>query len=271
MGAVLFLCGAAIGALYLVIKVLLYVHSSRRAARMGLADAMSIEPRPRERAVNQAESLPRRAPTTQAEADADLARLAEEGRRRVHDESDRRRKQVEWVRLERLCDAMQLLPDVHAGGGAIPTEAEFPPPRELFDPPARPPERQLVGAASRKAHVERAWLASLPFVTEGYFESLAGSPRAIFRLEITVTLAEASRAPSLDILEGVVHVHDVDAEVVLSDGGPITITSGDSAVALPGYFPYTLQKIAPYMHGLVNQVLLPLHRSHPIARVSVGT
>jgi hypothetical protein len=166
---------------------------------------------------------------------------------------------------------MQLLPDVRSGSAATPTEAEFPPPEALVDPPSRPPEPHVVEAASRKAHAERAWLASLPFVTERYFEVLAEVPRAIFRLQVTVTLADARRAPNRDILEGVVHVHDVDAEVILSRGGPITFWSGDDAVALPGYFPYTLQKIAPYMHGLVNKVLLPLHRSHPIARVSVGT
>ena len=164
---------------------------------------------------------------------------------------------------------MQLLPDVQPRAAAIPTEVEFPPPAELADPPGAPPAQPLVDAASRKAHAERVWLATLPFATERYFDTLAEAPRPIFRLEITVTLVDPTRAPSLDIVQGVVHVHDVDAEVVLVRGGPITVLSGERSVALPGYFPYTTQKIAPYLHGLVDKVLLPLHRSHPIARVSL--
>ena len=78
------------------------------------------------------------------------------------------------------------------------------------------------------------------------------------------------RAPGLDILRGIVHVHDVNADVVVRDGGVIAIESDEDAVSLPGYFPYTVQKIAPYTHGLVDKVLVPLHASHPIARVSIA-
>ena len=100
---------------------------------------------------------------------------------------------------------------------------------------------------------------------------MAEPPKAIFRLEVTVELSDPSRMPSLDILRGVVHVHDVSAEVVLGySDGPITILVGDDAVSLAGYFPYTVQKIAPYVHGLVDKALLPLHRSHSIARVSLA-
>jgi hypothetical protein len=174
----------------------------------------------------------------------------------VLDERSERSEHAEWVRLERLCDTMQLLPDVQTRGAAIPTEAEFPAAAEFASghdaSRLAPPPRQLVEAAARKAYAERAWLASLPFAVERYFEVLAEEPQAIFRLEITVTLVDASRAPGLDILQGVVHVHDVDAEVALPRDGSITILSGAGSVSLPGYFPYTKQKLAPLLAPLGN-------------------
>jgi len=273
-----------IGALCLAVTLLVKRHAAQQAARMNLVEAMWVDKKPAAAPAQPKREAPyRSAPAgavapapvaVQTDPDAELAQLAAEGQRREREANAARDNQIECVRLERLCDAMQLLPEAY-GAATVPSTAEFPAPGELVygqeDSTSAPPEAQLVASAARKALAERAWLASLPFPVERYFAVLAEPPKAIFALEVTVELCDPSRMPSLGILRGIVHVHDVGAEVVIgSSGGAITILVGDDAVSLAGYFPYTVQKIAPYVHGLVDQALLPLHRSHSIARVSLA-
>ena len=267
-----FLLGAAlVCALGLAFWLLTRRSRSRRLERApGVDPADFPKGTPQDAPADQATQDPYRSTEEASGPDAELARLAAQGERRVQAQAIARSNQREWVRLERLCDAMQLLPPAPPGG-AIPTEAEFPaPPDHAYqDDYAKAPDPAVLQAAARKAYAERAWLASLPFHVERYFDVLAEAPEAIFGLEVTVALVDASHTPSLEILRGIVHVHDVDAEVVLSRGGGIAIEVGSAAIALPGYYPYTVQKIAPYVHGLVDKALLPLHRSHAIARVTL--
>jgi len=276
-----------IGALCLAVKLLMVRHAARQAARMNLVEAMWVDKKPAAAPAHAPTQPKREAPyrsaaagavtaapiAVQTDPDAELARLAAQGQRRVHEANAARDNQIEFVRLERLCDAMQLLPEAY-GAATVPSTAEFPAPRELVygqeDSTSAPPREQLVASAARKAFAEKAWLASLPFPLERYFAVLAEPPKAIFRLEITVELSHASKTPDLNILRGVVHVHDVTADVVLRDDGVFEILVDKDTVSLAGYFPYTVQKIAPYVHGLVDKALLPLHRGHPIARVSLA-
>ncbi len=238
----------------------------------GWDEGVNIEdaiPLPRQPPAARAQTLP-----PAADPDAALARFAEEGQRRTQAAHDARTRRYEWVRLERLCDAMKLMPVARvAGDVAVPTTDEFPLPEELVlgqEDSTTEPSQELVASAARKAAAERAWLASLAFAVDHYFAVLALAPRAIFRLTFTIHLADSERAPSLDVLRDIVHVHDVNADVGLRDDGMIAIECDEDAVSLPGYFPYTVQNIAPYIHGLVDKVLVPLHASHPIARVAIA-
>ena len=251
---------------------------------------------------------PYRPVPSQTEADAELERLAAQGRSHVQDESMRqdaeRRRRIEWVRLWRLWGAMTLLPEpvppepalaepkrvsrwwpwarapakaenvpaenVHAE--SVPAEAEFPPAE--FDPGKdereSPPPPDFVESAVRKAHTETAWLASLPFAMERYFAVLAEEAQKTIRLDITISLNDARRAPSRDTLEGIVKTHDVEAEVTVSNGGPIVVRSCAMSGS-GGYLgPYQTARIPLYVHGLVDKVLLPLHRSYSVARVSLA-
>jgi hypothetical protein len=271
------------GVLFLIVKLLIDRLVARQVARMKLLEATSVDPKPQGAPVRAPVQTKTDAPyrsaavapiaPVQADPEEELARLAAEGERRVLEANVARDNRIEWVRLERLCDAMQLLPETN-GPATVPTPAEFPAPGELVygqeDSTSAPPEPLLVASAARKAVAEQAWLASLPFPVTHYFAVLAEPPKAIFRLEITVELSHASKTPDLNILRGVVHVHDVTADVVLRDDGVFDILVDKDTVSLAGYFPYTVRKIAPYVHGLVEKALMPLHRGHPIARVSLA-
>jgi hypothetical protein len=293
LGPMLLVYVAIIGGVCLLVRLLLYRHSSRQAERMRMVDAMWIETKPPAQTAREAKwarsaervaamsttTEPYRAPPAQAQADAELARLASQGQRRVHSESMRQdseqKERFEWVRLWRLHDAMKLLPGaphVQASPESLPAEAEFPPGEFVpgDDERVGPPPLEFVEAAARKAHAEALWLASLPFAMERYFAILAEEAQETSRIDITVTLHDAGGAPSHDTLEGVVHVHDVAAEVTEGASGSIEVRSGALSGRTGAAFIYTNENIAPYVHGFVDRVLRPLHRSRPIARVSLA-
>jgi hypothetical protein len=117
--------------------------------------------------------------------------------------------------------------------------------------------------------VERAWPSSLPFALEGYFEILGQEPR-LGQIEAAIALRTDSQAPDLDVLRGVVLGADVDAEVSIDSSGTITILSGFKSCYPGGVNEVSNREIPPYVHALVEKALLPLHRSHPIERVSLA-
>ena len=255
------------------------LEQSVRRARVGEPETPAPPGAPRGAGTSMETEHPYRAPPVQSEADADLARLALQGQRHVHEESLRqdaeRKERIEWVRLWRLHDAMKSLPQaprVESSPGRVPAEAEFPPGEFVpgGDERVGPPPLEFIEAAARKAHAEALWVASLPFAMERYFAVLAEEAKATSRVDFTIALQDAGGAPGHDTLEGVVHVHDVDAEVTERAGAPIAVRSG----AIPGRsgtpFIYTNENIAPYIHGFVDRVLRPLHRSRPIACVSMA-
>ena len=74
----------------------------------------------------------------------------------------------------------------------------------------------------------------------------------------------------MSIVQGAAGVLDDRARAQMKPGGAVRIRS----TALPGtYFDRrgnrqgTNRQLAAYMHALIDRVLLPIHRNHPIARI----
>ena len=128
---------------------------------------------------------------------------------------------------------------------------------------------------------ERQWLASLPFALDDYFELLAARPvrTCVLVADLQWDGAATGRPPDPDVVHGVaalwdagVHVepHDGDVELRSSwfrsgfwDGGVVETTESFGKIS-PN------KRIPEAVHRLVDKVLLPLHKSHPIARVKLS-
>ena len=138
--------------------------------------------------------------------------------------------------------------------------------------------RLLMTPLATRARVaaERAWVSSLPIgLDDGYFQVLALAPRSERRLEIVITAKD--RLPAQNVLEGVVGVADPKARVVSSHGNVVTIMSGsisgDTGVSVstnggPSSSVLRNDNIVAYVHDFVRKVLLPLHESVPLSRVT---
>ncbi|MGH7297770.1 MAG: hypothetical protein ACRELB_22720, partial [Polyangiaceae bacterium] len=133
-------------------------------------------------------------------------------------------------------------------------------------PPGASPRAEATLAA------ERAWPSSLHFALEGYFEVLQQEP-CTCHIEATMTLRDASASPGLDILQGVVQGVDADGGVRIDASGTATIRSSALSCETNTWVNMVRvdsnRRIPPYVHTLVEKVLLPVHRSHPIERVSL--
>jgi len=130
-----------------------------------------------------------------------------------------------------------------------------------------PPKATLAQVAR-----ERAWVASLPFALEGYFDVLAGEPQLSCHLSVTLAWNEARLAPSEDVVRAVFGVLDTGTRVESRDGAAVirsSLLSGRTWIQLEDGPLSRNTKIVAYVHSLVDKVLLPLHRSCAIARVSL--
>jgi len=139
----------------------------------------------------------------------------------------------------------------------------------LFIPPT---------ATRARVAAETAWAASLPFALRGYFEVLAADPVASCALEVELAWGDAAGAPSLETVQGILGTIDTAARVVPHGGGTaVGIRSGSisgstgisSGSKRNPIYVYRNHRFVAYTHRLVEEVLLPLHRSHAIARVAM--
>jgi hypothetical protein len=74
------------------------------------------------------------------------------------------------------------------------------------------------------------------------------------------------------ILLGVWGTHDTGGRIQERSGEKIRVRSGtivSPATQLRVLTIYRNTRIPPFVHGLVDRVLVPVHRSHPLARVSM--
>ena len=133
-------------------------------------------------------------------------------------------------------------------------------------------------ATRARVAAERAWAASLPFALQGYFEVLAAEPVAWCALEVELAWGDAGGAPSLETVQGILGTIDTAARVVPYGGGTAVgirsdLISGSTGISTGGkrnpVYVYRNHRFVAYTHRLVDEILLPLHRSHAIARVSM--
>jgi hypothetical protein len=131
----------------------------------------------------------------------------------------------------------------------------------LFVPPVATPAQ---------VDAERAWVASMPFGLEGYFETLSAQPETYVRLEIQ--LAWQAVGVDVSMLRGVVGLLDTEAQVTSTQDGVTLATgkiSGSTGVAVNRVPICGNHEVAKYLHKLVDVVLLPVHHNCPLTRVRV--
>jgi hypothetical protein len=120
---------------------------------------------------------------------------------------------------------------------------------------------------------EEMWAMALPFTMQGYFDVLSSEPRMGRKLVFEITWRDDARAPEPGLLHSVFCA--VDPSAVLDDanarGARITsgVVSGATGIKMNGVRVYRNHRLPGHVHALVERVLLPLHRSHPIARIKL--
>jgi hypothetical protein len=127
-------------------------------------------------------------------------------------------------------------------------------------------------ASPAQVDAERRWVGALPFRLEGYFEVLEHHPEEECRLDVELQWESAAATPSDDILLGVWGTQDTGARIRERSGDTVKVRSGpivSPATQLRVLTIYRNTRIPPFVHRLVDRVLVPVHRSHPLARVSI--
>jgi hypothetical protein len=128
-------------------------------------------------------------------------------------------------------------------------------------------------ASDANVAAERAWETAHPFPVDGYFDVLRGDPEPECVLVVVLEWRDPARAPSDGVLRGVLGVHDTAIRIDTNARDHARfrsgVISGDIGVRVNRVSVFKNVRIPPYVHGLVDRALAPLHRSHPIARVSL--
>jgi hypothetical protein len=127
-------------------------------------------------------------------------------------------------------------------------------------------------ATPAQVDAERRWVGALPFRLEGYLEALEHEPEVQCRLDFALEWASAAAMPSDDIVLGVWGTQDTGARIEGRSGDTVRVRSGpivSPATQLRVLTIYRNTRIPPFVHRLVDRVLVPMHRSHPLARVSI--
>ncbi len=128
--------------------------------------------------------------------------------------------------------------------------------------------------ASRSAMAREAgWVEALPFELVGYFDMLSETPRLARHVTFEIQWKGGALPPDRELLFGALGA--VDPEACLescSDSGAFIISgsvSGQTAIRKNRVPVYRNHALPPRVHAIVDQLLVPLHRSHPMAQVSI--
>lgn len=120
---------------------------------------------------------------------------------------------------------------------------------------------------------ERAWVAGLPFVLAGYWETVSEAPVAERTIVYEIVWAEGTTAPPTELLEGVIAAADPGARVESVDtagakirSAPISADTGARVNRKPVL---RNDKICAHVHAVADKALAPLHERHPLASVAV--
>ena len=127
-------------------------------------------------------------------------------------------------------------------------------------------------ASRAGVEAERAWVASLPFALDWYFELLASDPQYETRVSVDVwwTTGGVDRAT----LQGVIALFDTESRVVEVHGGHASFTtgpiSGMTGIRVNRVSVLRNHRLGTTVHRLVDEVLMPIHRNAPITRVKLS-
>jgi hypothetical protein len=121
---------------------------------------------------------------------------------------------------------------------------------------------------------ERSWSMSLPFQLLGYFEVLSIEPQRMRGVTYDIIWRESTRPPDVHFLQSIIGAVDPEAQVVHMDARGARIMSGMisgfTGMRVKRGFVHRNHRFCKSIHGVVEQVLLPLHRTYPIAQVSLS-
>ena len=128
-------------------------------------------------------------------------------------------------------------------------------------------------ASQSAVDAEQIWMTSLPFAMQGYFEALAGEPLPSRTIAYEIIWREGTQPPDPQLLHSVFCAIDPSARMDFADarharvrGGAVSGMTGIRVNRVPVFRNHRLAK---HIHSVVEQVLLALHRSHPIARIEM--
>jgi hypothetical protein len=129
-------------------------------------------------------------------------------------------------------------------------------------------------ATRARVRAERAWVRSLPFPMDGYFEALGDDPVLGMTLVVSIAWREGASAPSESTLQGLLGLLDTGARVVSCDVTAARVRSGSisgrTGIMAPGGFVHRNTRLVGYVHRMVESILLPLHRGGRLERVSLS-
>jgi len=128
--------------------------------------------------------------------------------------------------------------------------------------------------ASRGAMAaEQSWVMGLPFQLVGYFDMLSAEPQFARSVTYEIRWQGGGRPPDPSLLHGIMGAVDPKARVDHVDASGATITggavSGHTGIRVNRVSVYRNHRLPAHVHSVVDQVLVTLHRSHPIAEVSL--
>lgn len=120
---------------------------------------------------------------------------------------------------------------------------------------------------------ERAWMMGLPFQLTGYFELLSAEPRHARTVRYQIRWQDGARPPEQQLLHSIFGAVDPQARVEHADHNGALISSGavsgQTGIRVNRVPVYRNHRLPAHIHGVVDQVLVTLHRSHPIAQVTL--
>lgn len=120
---------------------------------------------------------------------------------------------------------------------------------------------------------EQAWMRALPFELRGYFEALSDEPSYERSMEYEIVWQDGATTPHAALVHGVFGAVDPNARLDHADARAARIigsaVSGATGIRTNRVPVYRNHRLAAHVHDVVERALLPLHRSHPIARVSI--
>jgi hypothetical protein len=129
-------------------------------------------------------------------------------------------------------------------------------------------------ATRTRVAIETAWARSLPFAMDGYLELLGGEPHATSVVVVELTWGDPRSPGGMDELRGRLGVLDAEARLEARDDATAVIHSGSisgrTGIRLNrAYVVNRNTRFVGWVHGLVEQALVPLHGSHPVARIAL--